>query len=597
MTVRRVATVGGVVVAVLVVLMVAALAVLWFAQRDRTLPNTSVAGIEVSGMTEAEVRGAIEPLVVEREGTPISFTFEDATYAATAEDLGYRVDHDAMVASAVGRGRDTGLISDAVERVRSLRGQTRDLPLVEMVDEATVTGWVADVAAEVDRDAFPGSITIDPDELAVVVEPPIGRVAVEREPTTAVITDTLLEGGPAQLELPVDADPPPVTASHIDAVVAQVERAIAQPLELTSEDGSLTLEPEDLARLIDVEVTATSDGVTRHELVVTASSVEDELGEIGPDRFDRSPVDARFVTRRNPPRTLEALGTVSFRPVAAEVSIERGRSGARFVAELTAEQLTGLLRAGTRTAEIELESVTADLTNAAAEELRPTHLLGTFTSGFPAGRNRSFNIQRLADVIDGALVLPGEQFSIQDISGPRNCDQGYLQDGTIVRGELVDTCGGGVSQFGTTMFNAAFFSGLRLDDWKAHSWYISRYPMGREATLYYPYLDVKFTNTSDGAVLVKTAHTDTSVTVSIYGQPVAEQVTARHGQPFNPRPHDRQRRTTDELPAGSQRVFQAGIDGFTVDVERIIERTDGTTDSRSYRTVYEPATEIIEVGG
>jgi vancomycin resistance protein YoaR len=596
MTVRRAAAVGGFVLAALAVLALVGVAALWFVQRDRTLPNTSVAGIDVSQQTRDEVADSIADLVAEREAVTASFTFEDETYTVAAADVGYDVDEDAMADAAVERGRSGRPIADLTERIRSLRGHAVDLPLVEHLDDVAASDWVATVASGVDREAFPGDITVA-DDLTVAVDPPIGSAEVQQEEALDLLVAAFRLDGATELALPVATTEPPVTEADIRAAATQVERALEAPVTLRRGDTSLELEPEELAALFEIEVTgdAASGGMS-HELIVPPAAVEAGLGEQGAERFDRSPVDARFTTRRSPRTTLDDRGSVSFEPVPADVGVEPSRDGARFDPELTAAQLTELLRAGEREADIDLQVIEPDLTTAEAEQLRPTHLVGTFTTSYPEGEPRARNIQRLADVVDDAMMLPGEQFSIQELSGSRGCDQGYLPAGTIVNGELVDTCGGGVSQFGTTTFNAAFFSGFPLDEWRAHSWYLSRYPMGREATLYYPYLDVKFTNTSEGAVILRAAHTEDSVTVSIYAQPIATRVTAEHGEPRDVTGFETEYRTASDLGPGQERVLQAGSEGFRVEVVRIIERIDGETVRQSLRTLYEPQTRIIEVG-
>jgi vancomycin resistance protein YoaR len=596
MTLRRALVVGGVGLAALAVLALIGVSVLWYVQRDRTLPNTRLAGIDVSEQTRDEVAETIADLVAEREAVTATFTFEDETYTVAAADVGYDVDEDAMVDEAVGRGRTGGPIAELSERIRALRGETVDLPLIEHLDEDAAASWVGGIADGIDRDADPGAITIE-DDLTVAVASPIGSAEVQQEEALDLLLSAFRSEGEADLSLPVAVTEAPVSDADIAATAAQVERALAEPVVLARGETTLVLEPDDLATLLRVEVVDAPDGAgARHELTVPADVVDDELSELGAERFDRSPVDARFTMRRTPPATLDALGSVSFSPVPADVGIEPSRDGARFDPERTATQLTELLRDGVREAPIDLEVLEPELPTAEAERLRPTHLVGTFTSSYPEGEPRALNIQRLADAVNDAMMLPGEQFSIQELSGPRNCDQGYLPAGTIVNGELVDTCGGGVSQFGTTTFNAVFFSGFPLDQYRAHSWYLSRYPMGREATLYYPYLDVKFTNTSDGAVLVKTAHTEDSVTVSIYAQPVATRVAAEHGQPTDVRDFDTEVRTASDLGPGQERVLQAGSEGFRVEVVRVIERPNGETNRQTLSTLYEPQTRIVEVG-
>jgi vancomycin resistance protein YoaR len=591
--------VGAIVLSALLGLLLLTLAVLWTVQRGAVLPNTSVVGVDVSGMSPEEVREALAPTVAAREGDVVTFSFEDETYSVAPSDVGYRIDLDTTVEVALSRGR-TGLPGDALERVRSLRTH-RDLPLAERDDEDRIAAWVEEVAGKVDRDRSPGSVEADPDTLEVRVEYPHGSATVRQDETVEALRTALVQEGHVELELPVATTPQNVPDEDVDAVADQVRRAIDAPLVLRASGTSLTLEPATIARLIDVNerrVGAADDDETALatvELTVTVERLEEVLGDTV-DRFDRAPQDARYVLGRTPPTTFDDPGSTTFRPVAAAAEVEPSVDGIAFDPPAAATQLTELLRQGAREAELRVEVVEPELPTSRAEQLRPTHLLGTFTTYYQAGQVRNANIQRLADVIDGAKVPPGGQFSINAISGERRCDKGYEPAGTIVRGELVDTCGGGVSQFGTTTFNAAFFSGVQLDQWKAHSWYISRYPMGREATLSYPELDVRFTNTTDAVIVVKTSHTDTSVTVSIYGQPIADAVSATHGEPTNRTQPETQTRTTDELPCGREREVQGQSEGFTVEVVRTVDRTDGTTDTRTIRTVYVPQNRIVERG-
>ena len=594
MTARRAATIGGIGVAALVAVALVATVVLWTIQRGSVLPNTSVAGIDVSGLDGDEVRTAIAPKVERRETDPVVFTFEGEEHHLVPVEVGYRIDVDATVDAALGRGRQ-GLPGDVLERIRSLRVH-RDLELVEGADGDQIVAWVDDLADRLDREERTGSIDLDPDSGDVEVVRSQGEVIVRRDDTLAAAKAALLADGPDLLDLPAETTEQPIDNAEIDALADIVRRAVDGPLELSAGDGELTLSPRDLALLLDVRTTAGGQTGTTLDLVVTADAVDAVMGEVAPGRFDVAPVDARYTASRTPPRTFDPQSDATFSPVSASVTIEEGRAGARFDQELAATQLTELLRQGARKAELRLEAIEAAFPNEVAEELLPTHVIGTFTTYYTAGQVRNTNIQKLADVVDGTLVLPGEQFSINAISGARTCEKGYEPAGTIVRGELVDTCGGGTSQFGTTTFNAAFFSGVQLDQWRAHSWYISRYPMGREATLSFPELDVKFTNTTDGAILVKTAHTPTSVTVSLYGQPRARSVSARHGAPSNPRDFSTDVRTTAELVVGQERVLQGGFGGFSVEVVRTVDLIDGGTEQRTIRTVYVPQTRIVERG-
>jgi vancomycin resistance protein YoaR len=574
-----------------VVVLLLLLAALWVLQRGTVLPNTQVVGIDVGGMDLDEARRALAPLAEEREDRPVVITFQDSSYELDPAEIDFAVDVDATVDAALSRGRE-GVVSGAAERVRSLWSE-HEVTVVDGWDGDRLERWVSTTADEIDREETLGAVEADPDTLEVDVELPKGSAEVRREETYEAVVAALREEGPREFEVPADTTEQPIDDGAVEEVADQVREAIAEPLELRVEDASMTVSPEQLARLISV---TPDDDETGLELAVSAGAVEEVLEAEASSTFDVSPRSATYELPRTPPTEFDAMADATFSPRSIDVGISSGANGRRFDADMAAEQLTELVRAGNRQAELRVEVVEPELTNDEAEELAPTHLLGTFTTYYQAGQVRNQNIQLLADVIDGAQVLPGEQFSINAISGERSCAKGYEPAGTIVQGELVDTCGGGTSQFGTTTFNAAFFAGMQLNQWKAHSWYISRYPMGREATLSYPQLDVVFTNTGDGVVVVKTDHTDTSVTVSVYGRPVSESVSATHSQPYNERSFSTEERTTSELPRGQTRVVQSGTDGFTVDVTRSIDRPDGSNDSHTITTVYQPQTRIIERG-
>lgn len=593
MTRRRALILSGYGLGGFVALLVLLTGLLWAVQAGKVLPNTSIAGIDVSRMSEDEARSAISPLVQERRDDPVVFTFEDERFAVIPSEVGYGVDVDATVDAALSRGR-TGFPGDIAERLRSFN-TPHDVDLLDSFDADAILTWVEETAAEVDREVFSGSVTVDPDTLEVDVQLPHGSVEVRHDATYDAVVSALHESGTGELELPVDTEPQRVSDDDLEAVAAQVERAVAGPLELTANGEELVLQPEQLAVSIDVVERNVGDGSTM-ELVVTPDALMEVVDEDELDRFEREPRDASYIASRTPPRRFDTQGNATFSPVPADVEVEPGQTGTRFDPELAAEQITELLRAGARGGELKLETIEADFPTQLAQQLKPSHLISTFTTYHPAGTPRVHNIQLLADTVDGTVLLPGEQFSINEISGVRACSKGYREDGMILRGELVDVCGGGTSQFGTTTLNAAFFSGLQLDQWKAHSWYISRYPMGREATLNYPDLDVKFTNTSDGAVIVKTTHTPSSITVSLYGQPIAESVSASHGNPTNRTEPEEEFRDTDELCEGEEKVLQSGGGGFTVQVVRTVNLIDGGEDTRTIRTVYSPQKRIVEEG-
>jgi vancomycin resistance protein YoaR len=94
----------------------------------------------------------------------------------------------------------------------------------------------------------------------------------------------------------------------------------------------------------------------------------------------------------------------------------------------------------------------------------------------------------------------------------------------IVNGELTTGLGGGVCQVSTTVFNAAFEAGLKITERVNHALYISHYPQGRDATVDYPNVDLKFVNDTGNWLLLRTFVGSSSLTVGLYGTPVHRKV-------------------------------------------------------------------------
>lgn len=148
-----------------------------------------------------------------------------------------------------------------------------------------------------------------------------------------------------------------------------------------------------------------------------------------------------------------------------------------------------------------------------------TEPIAQFTTYHGCCENRVVNIHTIADALTGAYLVPGDTLSLNEFIGPRTREKGYLAAGAIRGGHMTDEVGGGVSQFVTTLFNAAFYAGLDLDEYQSHTVYFSRYPFGREATLSIPGPDLVLTNNTDYPVLIWPTYTSTSITVTIYSTP------------------------------------------------------------------------------
>ena len=255
----------------------------------------------------------------------------------------------------------------------------------------------------------------------------------------------------------------------------------------------------------------------------------------------------------------------------------------------------------------------------AVERLGVGHLVSRYTTYHSCCAPRVNNIQLFADKVNGATVPPGGSFSLNRHVGKRTAAGGFVGAGTLVGGELVNTVGGGVSQFATTFYNAMFWGGYRDVFHKVHSFYFSRYPEGIEATINWPDVDLVFRNDTAGHVLIATRYTGTSITVEFYGDndgrivagdwkdgrgslevvaeggPAARAVTAQVSERFDQtNPPEPLRRADPGLEVGEEKRKQSARSGWSVRVTRTIDQA-GRKTIQKWNVKYLPRREIVEV--
>jgi vancomycin resistance protein YoaR len=243
-----------------------------------------------------------------------------------------------------------------------------------------------------------------------------------------------------------------------------------------------------------------------------------------------------------------------------------------------------------------VKSVTAqpELTTDAARKLGINQQVSTFTTNFPYAAYRNQNLSRAAELVDGTLLQPGDTFSLNDTVGERTAANGFTKGFIISDGVFKEDFGGGVSQVATTTFNAAFFAGLEDVEHKPHSFYIDRYPVGREATVAWGSVDLKFKNTTPYGVYIQasvdpsTPSTQGAMHVSMYSTKYWD-IKAEQSDRYNVTA-PRTRRLS-----GPECVPNQGYGGFDIDVYRLFYRagSDRLDHRETMHTRYTPSDTVV----
>jgi vancomycin resistance protein YoaR len=224
-------------------------------------------------------------------------------------------------------------------------------------------------------------------------------------------------------------------------------------------------------------------------------------------------------------------------------------------------------------------------------------LVGSYETQYGGIANRIHNVQLVARLIDGTLIAPGTTFSFNETTGARTADKGFLEAPVIINGELQTGLGGGVCQVSTTVFNAAYEAGLPITSRTNHALYISHYPLGRDATVDYPGIDLKFVNDTGRWLLLRTFVGSSSLVVNLYGTPQNRRVETETEplRVLSPAPVEKS--VDESLSPGEVVVQSYGVPAQSTSVHRRVYGPTGKllSDSTWYST-YEAEPKIVLVG-
>ena len=447
--------------------------------------NVLIEGTDVGGLSEAEIRNEVEKLAIEYADRDLPLLTPAGTVPATPAELGFTVDVEANVDAALAAGQAG---ASPIGWAASFFG-SHNLDAIVRWDETVAQQFTEGLDSILVRDASParlelrdGAFVVEPGVTGLEVTPDDVRAAIGRTATARTLPDVIV--------VDASAFPPEVTAFDLQPTADDLNAKTERGIVVYAEDAIRDFVPFEVRSWL--EVTPGDPAAIDIDTAYVTQVIEGRLANIGtpgdPGRFD----------------------VVDGVPVATDA-----RPARRCCAPDAGEAVLAALRAGHHEIRLHLTDVPGSEGDLIAET-GVRELVGEFTTYFTPGQSRVTNIRRIAELVQGAVIAPGQRWSVNDYVGRRTEAKGFVDGGVIYLGKFQSDIGGGVSQFATTLFNAAFFAGLDFGEYQAHSIYLSRYPYGREATISYPHPDLQLINNTPHSMLLWPTSTEDSVTVQIY---------------------------------------------------------------------------------
>jgi vancomycin resistance protein YoaR len=561
--IQRLGRPSAIVVAVSVLIALAGSALLAraYSLRDSVLPGVSVAGVDVGGLSPDDARARIESQIGARLDDPVTVRVGKKSFRLTPSNV-FRIDVAATEQAAFDSARSSFASRLGALAVPFLAGQD-----VEPVLRTYPSGKAAlsHKLGAMTNQAVSARVTMDATDAVVV--PGKAGTGIDEGAVLADLSAAAISGKDS-VTVALQTIPPPISTAAAQRAATTAGTITAGPVKLAlRHEGQLgVLSPKELASLVRFQPRA---GAVR--VVLDPATIEKKIGPLAKP-FTEKPVDATF----------HISGDRAF--------VVRAKNGTTLDVHAARQAVyDAATKPGLRLAKVELATLTPDLTTKAAKALGIRRRISTFTTDMgESSSNRIWNVHLLGNYLNGTIVKAGRTFSYNDVVGPRTIARGFREGQMIFGGVLIPSIGGGVCQTATTIFNAAFQAGLPVTERHNHSWYISHYPMGRDATVSWGGPDLVFKNDLKHAILINVTYTDATFTVNFYGTKQGRRVTSTTSSPSNytqPKMHY----AIDPTAAlHSVSVVAGGGPGFDVNVHRKVYEHGKLIREDNFFTRYTP---------
>ena len=562
---------------------VATLAILELWLADRIMPGVYVWDVDVGGLSHGEAEEQLATSFRYPQDRYPILHYGDLVWTVDPAEFGTQLDAAATVDAAMAVGHTGNLFDRLGEQVSVLLDSRLVIPHFTFAPGAG-TIYLSQIAQQVNRALRNSTLTLG-DGLQVQVIPGQAGREANIEATRQALLLRIGELGGGEVALVVRESEPLLT--NLSAVQTRVQHMLSAPVTLTAPDlEPWIIEPATLASWLILRPTTGDDGNVTLTVSLDPAHLTGLAQEIA-QQVDRPAVDAQFrfdlesdnlvpIVESEPGLTLDVTATVSLIDEAA--------------------------RGDQRTVALPLTPVRPAIATEDAPSLGIVELIGEGITSFDGSSDsRVQNIIVGAAQFDGLLIPPGETFSFNHYLGEVTAEKGY-EESIIIWGNTTRAdVGGGLCQVSSTAFRAAFWAGLPIIERWAHAFRVSYYepPIGLDATIYSPDVDLKWVNDTGHYILIQTYvdEENSTLTFDYYGTNPGRTVEMEGPYEENPVEHGPAvYRDDPTLPKGETKQIEWAKDGLDVTIYRIIKENGVEVEREAIFSQYRPWQAVFLVG-
>lgn len=589
--------------------------------KEKIYPGISVGTVDLSGMTEAEAKVAIDdaysPALVSKKLTVNAVAEKDSqtnsgsadsessaatkshSWDLTADKFDASLPAGDLAKSAFAVGREDG---GALKRIGLLFGREKIEPYLN-IDNDKLEDFANKIDKKVGTPRTDATVSID-NGVATAVDGTDG-VVIDRDELKSFINEGFLtsaEENPSKT-LTVASASSRTTLEQATNMAETINNAISDGLELSYDGKGWKVDAETLGEWTEVGVTEDSKGIASLEAKLKTASLE-------------SSILKKVVSLGKTPKT-----SISFEATNNQVTVHTDGQGQIPMVEEAAQSLSGLYATNQKCQAdvsrqpdgaqandgvpvkiaIQAGPTPSEMTLEKAKLCGVVQKIATYKTDYEGGDDeaaRVHNIHRASDLLNNSIVRAnGGQWSFHETAGECNKANGFEAAGVVVNGQIEQDYGGGICQVATTVFNAVYEAGLPVVRRHNHSLYVATYPDGRDAAVSWPDLDFIWENDLSSDILVVMGYTGGSVTCTLYGVDPHRQVTTKTGSWKKGQKYGETNIVDTSIGSDTWYIKNEGRDGSSITVWRTVRDSSGKTlYEDTFESNYDPKNQVNVFG-
>ena len=510
---------------------------------SKILPGIKIGNTNYGTKTKISSRNQLDKATKKYLESPIQFQVDGKTISISSQDFDLTFENTKTINKAYNFQKTYSPIPSTQSFFSRHTGNSNVIPVFNY-NKDKFGELVQNISNELSSGRVDAGIMIK--GLNVKVQKPVSGIGISASEISKEILNSVKNLSTKKIELKKKKVDAKITLKEANSKAIIIKEIFSKNSTITTPAGNIvTITPEKIAASLTVIPNKNKLDININETILRSLLSEQLAG------VELAPIDATFAVNGT---SVSVVGSQTGKKIDLETSIK------------------SIIKGNHNIKVSIIENVPLHDTQW-AKNLNITELVSTFTTNFTPGQIRVKNIARAAQVVNNTVIEPGKTFSLNQTLGKRTAENGYFK-APVYSGDdgFTEDFGGGASQFSTTMFNAGWIAGYKDIQHVPHSIYISRYPMGREATLNYGTIDLRIQDDYKSGILVRTYVGNSSVTVSLYGNKEGRVVNLEGPNIVAQTEIATQYTDDPTLPAGKEIQIDKGYPGITVENIRTIIR-------------------------